>query len=235
MTDPVRLSKYLAQSLPCSRREAELYIEGGWVLVDGEVVDDPRTPVAGQQVSLHPEATLEPLPPVTILLHKPAGSPAAAGERLTPANRSAQDASGIRLIRRHFQRLTACMALADAACGLQVYTQDGRVARKLSEDADLLEQELIVEVGSTLTPELLVRLNQAGKALTRPVQGLKISQQSEQRLRFALKGPAPGFVEEVCQRAGLTVLGIKRLRIGRVAMAGLAVGEWRYLPTGTRF
>ena len=37
MTDPIRLSKRLAELVGCSRREAELYIEGGWVSVDGKV------------------------------------------------------------------------------------------------------------------------------------------------------------------------------------------------------
>ena len=53
MTDPIRLSKALAALLPCSRREAELYIEGGWVLVDGEVVDEPQFMVAEQKVDAY--------------------------------------------------------------------------------------------------------------------------------------------------------------------------------------
>ena len=39
MTEPVRLSKRVADMVPCSRREAEQYIEGGWVRVDGQVVE----------------------------------------------------------------------------------------------------------------------------------------------------------------------------------------------------
>ena len=42
MTEPVRLAKRLAAQLPCSRREAELYITGGWVKVDGQVVEAPQ-------------------------------------------------------------------------------------------------------------------------------------------------------------------------------------------------
>jgi 23S rRNA pseudouridine2604 synthase len=44
MTTPVRLAKRLAATLPCSRREAELYIAGGWVTVDGLVVEEPQSP-----------------------------------------------------------------------------------------------------------------------------------------------------------------------------------------------
>ncbi|MGH8486255.1 MAG: RNA-binding protein, partial [Pseudomonas sp.] len=34
MSEPTRLSKRLIELVGCSRREAELYIEGGWVTVD---------------------------------------------------------------------------------------------------------------------------------------------------------------------------------------------------------
>jgi 23S rRNA pseudouridine2604 synthase len=36
-------------------------------------------------------------------------------------------------------------------------------------------------------------------------------------------------VAQRCRAAGLQVLGMRRLRIGRVPMAGLQEGQWRYL------
>ena len=71
MKGTVRLAKRLAESVPCSRREAELYIAGGWVMVDGQVVEEPQFMVAQQKVELHPDATLVPVAPVTILFHQP--------------------------------------------------------------------------------------------------------------------------------------------------------------------
>ena len=38
MTEPLRLAKRVAELLACSRSEAEQYIAGGWVSVDGVVV-----------------------------------------------------------------------------------------------------------------------------------------------------------------------------------------------------
>jgi len=74
MTDPVRLAKRLAEQLGCSRREAELYIEGGWVTVDGELVEAPFIKVRPEQrVELQAGATAKEITPVTLLLHKPAG------------------------------------------------------------------------------------------------------------------------------------------------------------------
>jgi 16S rRNA U516 pseudouridylate synthase RsuA-like enzyme len=66
MPDPIRLSKRLIEQLSCSRREAELYIQGGWVLVDGQVVEEPQFKVLEQKVELHPDATLTPLAPATL-------------------------------------------------------------------------------------------------------------------------------------------------------------------------
>jgi len=49
MTESVRLAKRLAESMPCSRGEAERYIAGGWVTVDGAVVEEPGARVLPQQ------------------------------------------------------------------------------------------------------------------------------------------------------------------------------------------
>ena len=52
MTEPIRLSKRLAELVGCSRREAELYIEGGWVQVDGQTVEAPYFKVQTQRIEL---------------------------------------------------------------------------------------------------------------------------------------------------------------------------------------
>ena len=66
MTAPIRLAKHLAKLIPCSRREADLYIAGGWVMVDGQVEEEPQLMVSQQKVEPHPEANLKPIEPVTI-------------------------------------------------------------------------------------------------------------------------------------------------------------------------
>jgi len=66
-----RLSKRVAQLLGCSRREAEQTIEGGWVRVDGQVVEIPQHRVQAQTVTVDPDASLLGLAEVTLILHKP--------------------------------------------------------------------------------------------------------------------------------------------------------------------
>ena len=251
MTDAVRLAKRLAEMLACSRREAEQYIEGGFVTVDGRVVEEPQFRVASQQVVLSPDASLLAQTSVTLLLHKPAdcesrdaarasgdaGIPTAA-QLLTLANRSPADRSGIRPLKKHFAALELATPLAMAASGLVVFTEDWRVLRKLREDARLLEHEVVVEVSGSIKPGGLERLNRIDHGFT--YQGAllppaKVSWQSEARLRFALKGEMPGQIAYLCESVGLTVEAMKRLRVGRVPLSQLPPGQWRYLLPTERF
>lgn len=236
MAEPVRLAKHVAAMVPCSRREAEQYIEGGFVRVDGVVVEEPHFRVADQRVELDPGATTAALEPVTLLLHKPAGVHYEDVQRLlVPANRAADDRSGIRSVKRHFAQLRPLLPLPPAASGLAVYSQDGRILRKLTEDALQIEQELVAEVSGTIAPDGLGLLCHGLVWQGQPLPPAKVSWQSETRLRFALKGIQPTQIEWMCAQAGLRLQGLRRIRLGRLPMAGLPPSHWRYLQPGERF
>ena len=82
MTNPsIRLAKAVVALTGCSRREAELYIEGGWVTVDGRIVEEPQFMVEpdAMTVALLPDAAPAPIEPVTIIMHKPPGIDADGG------------------------------------------------------------------------------------------------------------------------------------------------------------
>jgi 23S rRNA pseudouridine2604 synthase len=131
--------------------------------------------------------------------------------------------------------LTQCLPLERNAGGLQVFTQDFRVARKLTDEAATIEQEYIVEVEGELSAEGLKLLNHGLKFNGRMLPPIKVSWQNETRLRFALKGVIAGSVAHMCQAVGLKVISMKRIRIGRVAMAKLPAGQWRYLMPHEKF
>ena len=240
MSDPHRLAKRVADLAGCSRSDAEQYIRNGWVRVDGRVVEDPAHPVAGDVVTLDPDARLEAVEPATILLHKPAGYDTIGGRHpaaalVQPETRWTDDPSGVRLLERHFHRLTPLVPLDADASGLMVLTQDGRVWRRLTEDGDGIEQEFVVEVSGDIAPYGLRRLNHGLHYNGRALPPCKVSWQNEVRLRFALKGVQPGQLRDMCAQVGLGVVAIRRLRIGRVPLARMPEGTWRYLPVVERF
>ncbi|NIK38736.1 23S rRNA pseudouridine2604 synthase [Xanthomonas arboricola] len=236
MSDPIRLDKCVAARFGCSRGEAQQYIEGGWVSVDGVVVEEPQALATAAQVTLAENAVLEPAEPATLLLHKPAGMSAEAALALaTVETRSALDQLEMRVLKRHFLRLHAPLPLEDAASGLLVLSQDGRVLRRLSADATSIEQEFLVEVRGELRPYGMARLAHGLVYQQRSLSPCKVSWQNEERLRFAIKHVQPGQLRYMCGEVGLEVVSIRRLRVGRVSLGKLAVGQWRYLPTGERF
>ena len=247
MTEPIRLSKRVAELKACSRREAEQFIAGGWVTVNGQVVDEPQARVSNELVEISPDASALTVQAVTLLLHKPPGAEAGLGHLpdthsaaawLTPEHWDGDEGAGLRPLKKHFLDQVLLSPLAPRASGLVVFSQDWRIARKLREDAQLMEHEVIVEVSGTVQPGGVERLNRADHGFTLdglPLGACKVSWQSEARLRFALKGERPGQIAFLCQAVGLTVEGMRRIRIGRVAMSRLAEGTWRYLLPGERF
>ncbi|WP_412461687.1 rRNA pseudouridine synthase [Pseudomonas sp. SC11] len=236
MSEPVRLSKRLIEQLGCSRREAELYIEGGWVTVDGVVIEQTQFKVESQQVALLPGARAESLEPVTLLLNQPAGMDSeTARSSLNMATLSEAHREGVRPLHGHFARLNCLAPLERGASGLQVFTQDWRVTRKVEADLRRLEQEYIIEVRGQATPQALERLARGATRNDRELPRAKASWQNETHLRLAIKHPQPGQISELCAYLRLEMLSLRRIRLGGVSMGKLALGQWRYLAGSERF
>jgi 23S rRNA pseudouridine2604 synthase len=256
-----RLAKRLAAQANCSRSQAEQYIEGGWVRVDGQVIESVGARVlAHQKIELDANASLEALEEITILMHKPVGFDSGEGGNpalllLDPAKQSIDPnlaggaAASTRFLQRHFTNLTPTTPLPNEASGLIVFTQDFRIARKLKDDADRVEQECLVQIDakralqSPLTEDVLYQAidrlchGLSFNGIPLPPIKVSIAQQTDKELwlRFAFKGIRPGQIPQMVERVGLRLLAIKRIRIGRIPMGDLAVGEWRYLPVYKRF
>lgn len=245
MTAPVRLAQRVAELMRCSRTDAEQYIRNGWVSVDGEVMESPQHPVTDEAVAIDPDAQLDAIEPATVLLNKPVGIDAIEGRDpaaalVTPGTRWADDPSGVRLLQRHFHRLTPLVPLDRDASGLMVLTQDGRVWRRLTEDADDIEHEYVVGVDGDPGPYGLGRLKHGMEYRGRALPPCKVSWQNETHLRFAIKGAREGQLRHMCEQVGLRVVSVRRLRIGRIAIGkgpagAMPPGAWRYLPVGGKF
>lgn len=238
-----RLSKRVMQLRGCSRSEAEQAIEGGWVRVDGVVVEDPpRRVTPDQHVTVDSQASRLDLAAVTLLLHKP--PEVADGQALLkPELHWPQDPTASRVLKRHFHRTELQVTLEPAGSGLLVATQDWRIARKLQDSAATLEHELLVDVAADLSSDAWTAASdRIARALNNPRQAMPLvrysvnsSQSERSRLRFAVKGSHPGLVAYLCEQAGLRILALKRTRLGRVALGDLPVGQWRYLAPFERF
>lgn len=225
--EAIRLAKRVADVAGCSRADAERYIAGGWVSVDGAVAEDPATRVTPEQkVELLPGATPVEPDPVTILMHKPAGIEIeAALATINTDTQVLEHGRGKPFLRRHLFKTTAATPLETMASGLIVFSQDFRVIRKLVDDASRNESEYVVEVDGQIADNGMAKLGRMFKA----------SWQSEQRLRIAGKNIQRGQIERLCGDVGLRVTALRRLRIGRISMGPMPAGGWRFLRDTDQF
>ena len=230
----IRLAKRVAAMAGVSRREAELLIENGAVRVDGVAALLPQSRVQPhQQVEIAAGARPEPVVPVTMLLYKPAGMPTDnAHKLLVAANHHEPERAGQRFLPAHLKGQHCMTPLETGASGLVAYTQEFRIERKLQEDAGILEHEVMVDVAGTVAPEVLARFE---RTPARVSIGRQAEDGQQTGLRFALKGARPGQIAHLCDQMGLTIVAMRRIRIGRVPLAGLQPGQWRYLAPHERF
>jgi 23S rRNA pseudouridine2604 synthase len=236
MSEPVTLTRRVAQLCACSYAEAEQVIADGGVSIGGEIVTDAQRIVDGEAVDIAAAAHPDAVEPATVLLHKPVGlATARAAALVSPETRLPDDPSGVVMRKRHYVNLTPLMPLDDDTSGLVVLSQDGRVWRRLTEDANEIEQEFIVEVDTRGGPYVLGQLARGLTYNGRELPACKVSWQSELRLRFAIHNVQSGQLRSMCNDVGLTVVSMRRLRIGSVSLAKMPAGLWRALKVGTRF
>lgn len=242
-TEPLRLSKRMAQLNLCSRREADHYIEQGWVRVNGVVAMLGQKVLPSDRIELNKLAHKQQAERVTILLNKPVGYVSgqpeknyrAAVELITADNHWEGDTSKIPFDTNQLHGLAPAGRLDIDSVGLLVLTQDGRIAKQLIGDNSQSEKEYLVRVKGKLSEQGLALLNHGlsldGEAL-RPAQ---VSWQNEDQLRFILKQGKKRQIRRMCELVGLRVVGLKRIRIGKVKLGALPAGKWRYLASHERF
>ncbi|MFL6710092.1 MAG: pseudouridine synthase [Massilia sp.] len=248
MSELLRLSKRMSELGLCSRREADEWIARGWVRVDGQVVSELGSKVYPEQkVTVERQAAAEQSKRVTILINKPMGYVSGQAEDgytpavalIKPENRWAADPSPEQFHPTQLRSLVPAGRLDIDSVGLLILTQDGRVAKTLIGEDTSVEKEYLVRVQYTkegALPEsdlkkLCFGLWMDGK----PLLPAKVRWQNEDQLSFTLKEGKKRQIRRMCDMVGLKVLGLKRVRIGKVKLGDLPVGQWRYLRPDETF
>jgi 23S rRNA pseudouridine2604 synthase len=244
LTGNPRLSKLMSERGLCSRREADEWIENGWVKVDGVVAAILGTRVSPDaRIDVDPAARRHQSERVTILLNKPVGYVSGQAEEgyqpaivlIRPENRWAEDRLPRKFVAGHLRGLAPAGRLDIDSTGLLVLTQDGRVAKRLIGEDSAVEKEYLVRVEGELSPAGMKLLNHGLELDGRKLKPARVSWQNEHQLRFVLREGMKRQIRRMCEQVGLTVTGLKRVRSGGVALGKLPVGKWRYLRPDEEF
>ncbi|ONV23502.1 pseudouridine synthase, partial [Burkholderia cenocepacia] len=252
-TGLMRLSKRMSELGMCSRREADEWIEKGWVLVDGERIDTLGTKVrADQKIEIDERASAAQAAQVTILLHKPVGYVSGQAEDgyepaavlITRANRWSGDHSPVRFSPQHLHALAPAGRLDIDSTGLLVLTQNGVIAKQLiGEQSDIDKEYLVrvrfgerlIDIDQHFPAESLAKLRHGLELDGVALKPAMVSWQNGEQLRFVLREGKKRQIRRMCELVGLDVIGLKRVRMGRVMLGALPQGQWRYLSADETF
>ena len=152
----------------------------------------------------------------------------------------------------HTRGLAPAGRLDIDSTGLLILTQDGRVAKTLIGEDSEVEKEYLVRVHwapngpkgagvvvqnpqAVFPPERLALLCHGLSLDGQPLRPAQVEWQNEDQLRFVLKEGKKRQIRRMCEQVGLHVVGLKRIRIGRVVLGNLPLGQWRFLGEHERF
>ena len=251
-----RLNKRMAELGLCSRREADAWIEQGWVRVNGLVAGMGMQVTPADRIAVDKAAEQQQQQQVTIVLHKPVGYVSGQAEDghppavtlIQPRNHWQGDPSRLRFSPAQLRGLAPAGRLDIDSVGLLVLTQDGRVARQLIGEDSGIDKEYLVRVvwqgpqgevahnvQAVFPPAQLVRLRHGLSLDGKPLKPAQVEWQNPEQLRFVLREGKKRQIRRMCEQVGLKVVGLKRIRIGRVTLGQLPAGQWRYLAPHERF
>ena len=247
-----RLNKRMAALGLCSRREADDWIAQGWVKVNGQVAPMGLQVKPTDRIEVAPQAHGQQATQVTILLHKPMGFVSGQAEDghqpavvlINPRTHWREDPSRQRFSPPQLRGLAPAGRLDIDSVGLLVLTQDGRVARQLIGEDSGIEKEYLVrvhygdiatDVQAAFPREQLQRLRHGLSLDGQALKPAQVEWQNPEQLRFVLTEGKKRQIRRMCELVGLRVVGLKRVRVGKVTLGNLPVGQWRYLQPHEKF
>ena len=248
----VRLNKRMAELGLCSRREADDWIIKGWVRVNGAPAVMGQPVALDARIEVDRQAEQQQRQQVTILINKPVGYVSGQAEDghepavvlVQPQNRWRECNSRMRWGHEQLRGLAPAGRLDIDSIGLLVLTQDGRVARQLIGVDSHMEKEYLVRVSyganvvnvqAAFPAEKLALLCNGLSLDGQPLRQAQVSWQNPEQLLFVLTEGKKRQIRRMCEQVGLFVTGLKRVRIGRVNLGHLPVGQWRYLAPHESF
>jgi len=95
--------------------------------------------------------------------------------------------------------------------------------------------EVETDVDAQFPPESLALLRHGLELDGVPLKTAMVSWQNGEQLRFVLREGKKRQIRRMCELVGLRVVGLKRVRMGKVTLGALPQGQWRYLSADEAF
>lgn len=218
----MRIQKYLSEQGIASRREAERLIKRGLVSLNGVVIREMGVQMdpLKDTVTVLPFAQKVLAAKKTVILYKPRGI---SSSRIHAEGKSVYD------LFPKFAELDVVGRLDKASEGLLMLSNDGVVAKAVTGIAHAVEKEYEVAVREDVNAGRLKMLEpgiELEDGMTLPAKTHFIN---KHLFHIILREGRKHQIRRMCEFLHLTVVYLKRIRIGPVLLVGLKPGEFREL------
>ena len=213
------LNKYISESGFCSRREADRYIEEGRVSINGKEAHKGNRVVAGDVVKIDGEPLPKRQSAVYLMLNKPKG---------ITCTTDLKDKTNIIQYVNHKQRIFPIGRLDKLSEGLIFLTNDGDIVNKILRAGNGHEKEYIVTTDRNFDFEFIKQMREGVRIPGGKTKPCFVKGEGPNRFRIILTQGLNRQIRRMCEALGYRVSSLKRIRIMKITLSGLAPGKWRY-------
>jgi len=224
-----RLAKALAAAGVASRRACEEIIFAGRVMVNGETVKIPQTLVDWEtdRISVDGESVRGEEEKVYYMLNKPKGYICSS---VRPGNKPIV----LDLFPDGDKRLFTVGRLDKESQGLLLVTNDGHFSNQVIHPRHAIIKEYVVKAFQEITGEALETLSEGARVDDRWVRPVSVAKVRRGTVKICVKEGKKHEVRIIAERAGLDVLELTRIRIGRLVLGSLPEGAFRKLSAADK-
>lgn len=224
----LRLQKYLAEQGVASRRNSADIIKSGRITVNGKQAIEPAFPVTPDKDKILVDG--KPLPNRkikhrTIMMYKPRGYICSTSEE--------QGETVFALIPEIRERLLPIGRLDKNSEGLLLLSNDGDLINRLTHPRYNHEKEYHVTVSGEVNDKILQEMRKpitldGYTTLPAKVRLLRPSEKENRNiLNFILNEGRKRQIRHLCERSGLKIHRLIRVRIDKWNVRGMKPGDWR--------
>lgn len=223
MSDTVRINKYIASSGVCSRREADKLIEAGKVTINGQVATPGMSVSDRDVVCVNQKVIKAKDDKVVLAFYKPIG--------ITCTEKDKFAEKTILEYVKYPVRVTYAGRLDKDSEGLILLTNDGDLIQALMKGSHEHEKEYVVKVDKDITPVFLEKM--AGGVylheLDRTTKPCRLEQVGKRTFKIVLTQGLNRQIRRMTKELGYNVTNLKRIRIEKITVDGLKIGQYREL------
>ena len=215
-----RLNKFISQSGYCSRRQADVYIVGGQVKLNGKkarvgdlVFSGSKVMVNGFSLDIKVDVV-----PIFILLNKPVG--------ITSTTEKGVKGNIVDFV-NYPERIFPVGRLDKDSQGLIFLTNDGDIVNKILRSGNEHKKEYLVTVDKKLLDNDLDKMRKGIPMLGTVTKKCIIQKEGQFVFRITLTEGLNRQIRRMCEYVGYQVKKLERVNIMGISSDGLKLGDWR--------